>query len=139
MAKVLSFTEITEKLSSPGTVLLDVREKGELTTDGKISGSRNIPGTTTHIDTPTFHKFWHYVSQLKIIFISNCFYISRFTFTIAVGEFAVAMNMKDQDFESKYGFKKPYPSDDIVIHCKAGVRAQNAAKVLMSSGYVNVQ
>ncbi len=47
--------------------------------------------------------------------------------------------MADGDFKEKYGFRKPQPADEIVIHCKAGVRAQNAAKVLMSSGYPKVE
>lgn len=56
-----------------------------------------------------------------------------------VGEVPVAFQMADGDFKEKYGFRKPQPADDIVIHCKAGVRAQNAAKVLMGSGYSKVE
>jgi len=99
MAKQLSYAEVTNKLRSSSSTLLDVREKGELKTDGKIEGSKNVP----------------------------------------VGELATAIKMNDNDFKEKYGFAKPKPGDEIICHCKAGVRAQNAAKVLTESGYSNVE
>ncbi|CAL8126836.1 unnamed protein product [Orchesella dallaii] len=99
MAKTLTYAEINQKLKTPAVLLLDVREKSELQTDGKIDSSKNIP----------------------------------------VGEVSTALKMSDADFKEKYGFSKPKSSSDIVIHCKAGIRAANAAKVFIDSGYANVQ
>jgi len=40
----LTYTEVQQKLkSSPKTVILDVREKAELTSDGRIDGAVNVP------------------------------------------------------------------------------------------------
>ncbi|ODN01127.1 putative thiosulfate sulfurtransferase, mitochondrial [Orchesella cincta] len=99
MVKQLTYLEINQKLKSPAVLLLDVREKSELQTDGKIDSSKNIP----------------------------------------VGEVVTALKMSDDDFSEKYEFAKPKPTSDIVIHCKAGVRAVNAAKVFIDSGYANIQ
>jgi len=96
----LSFAEIKKELTKSETFLLDVREKDELITDGRISSSQNIP----------------------------------------LGEISEAMQMEDKPFKQRYGFDKPDADKvNLVIHCKAGVRAMKAAVVANQLGYSNVK
>ncbi|CAG7818951.1 unnamed protein product [Allacma fusca] len=96
---VLTFTEARKEIQGKKTVFLDVREKGELSTDGRIAEGKNIPLT----------------------------------------EVPIAMLMDDETFLEQYGFEKPANDQNIVIYCKAGIRAELAAKFMSQLGYTNLK
>lgn len=74
-------------------------------------------------------------------YCSNVYNTNQYFITGAdiVGEVPTAFNLPGEDFKDKYGFLKPETSEYIVVHCKAGVRAQTAAKSMFGSGYSNVE
>jgi len=41
--ETLSYAQLQDELKKPGTVLIDVRDPDELTKDGKIAESKNLP------------------------------------------------------------------------------------------------
>jgi len=48
-----------------------------------------------------------------------------------VDDIESAMRLSADEFKTKYGFMKPSPSGPpVIVYCRAGVRALNAAKVL---------
>ncbi|CAG7724599.1 unnamed protein product [Allacma fusca] len=97
--QVLTFAEAQKEIQGENTVFLDVREKGELTTDGRIAKGKNIP----------------------------------------LGEVPKALVMDDETFLEQYGFDKPANDQDIVVYCKAGIRAELAAKVMSQLGYTKLK
>ncbi len=46
-----------------------------------------------------------------------------------------ALTMEEEDFEDKYAFPKPSPSDSLIFTCQSGGRAQTACKVAEAAGY----
>ncbi|XP_063609101.1 uncharacterized protein LOC134783235 [Penaeus indicus] len=54
---------------------------------------------------------------------------------IPLPELETAMDLSDEDFESKYGFSKPSTSTSIVTHCLKGGRARRAGDIFKSKGY----
>lgn len=59
-----------------------------------------------------------------------------------MGEVESAFHLDEANFRKLYGFDKPLPSQknlNLIIHCKAGVRAMKAAVVLNLAGYQNVR
>ena len=47
--------------------------------------------------------------------------------------------LSDQDFQEKYGFPKPLPSDSLALHCLKGKRAIDAGDKLSLLSYDNVK
>ena len=47
--------------------------------------------------------------------------------------------LSDQDFQEKYGFPKPKPSDSLALHCLKGKRAIDAGDKLSLLSYDNVK
>ena len=46
-----------------------------------------------------------------------------------------AMKLEDGRFQKQFAFAKPSKSQDIIVYCKAGVRAGSAIKYLQEKGY----
>lgn len=57
----MTFSQVKDELDKKNTVLIDVREKGELSSDGKIKESYNIPcnkiKSTMHAKLITDYQF----------------------------------------------------------------------------------
>jgi len=49
------------------------------------------------------------------------------------------LKLDGDGFKQKYGFQKPSFGDEVVGHCKAGMRAQNGAKAFLDAGFTNVR
>lgn len=58
-----------------------------------------------------------------------------------VGEVEGAFKLDAATFKKTYGFDKPSNSNgvNLIVHCKAGLRAMKAAVVLTQAGYSNVR
>lgn len=62
------------------------------------------------------------------------------TKNIPLGEIYEAFGeLSDQDFQEKYGFAKPKPSDSLALHCLKGKRAIDAGDKLSLLSYDNVK
>jgi rhodanese-related sulfurtransferase len=49
-----------------------------------------------------------------------------------------SFHISDRDFLDMMGYKRPSKNTPIVLYCKAGVRARNAAGLAVSAGYTQV-
>lgn len=58
---------------------------------------------------------------------------------VPLPEFMEAMELDEEQFEDCYSFKKPARDDRIVVYCRSGVRSAQAAIILKTLGYENVQ
>jgi len=56
-----------------------------------------------------------------------------------VGDVQSAFQEDVTKFQKLYGFVKPETSQEIVIHCKAGIRAVKAAVILNQAGYSDLK
>lgn len=57
----------------------------------------------------------------------------------AVNEVEHALKMSPTLFQKTYGFEKPARSDEIVLYCRSGVRAEKAGQLFASAEYANVR
>lgn len=46
-----------------------------------------------------------------------------------------SLYMKAEEFEKKFGFKKPRRSQEIIFYCRSGVRAATAGDIARKNGY----
>jgi len=46
-----------------------------------------------------------------------------------------SLHMKAEDFEEKFGFKKPGRDQEIIFYCRSGVRAATAGDIAKKNGY----
>lgn len=46
-----------------------------------------------------------------------------------------SLHLKAEDFEKKFGFKKPKRQQDIIFYCRSGVRAATAGDIAKKNGY----
>lgn len=46
-----------------------------------------------------------------------------------------SLYMKGEDFEKKFGFKKPKRDQEIIFYCRSGVRAATAGDIAKKNGY----
>ncbi|KAF9649045.1 Rhodanese-like protein, partial [Thelephora ganbajun] len=46
-----------------------------------------------------------------------------------------SLYMKAEDFEKKFGFKKPRRDQEIIFYCRSGVRAATAGDIAKKNGY----
>ncbi|XP_031618484.1 rhodanese domain-containing protein CG4456-like [Contarinia nasturtii] len=58
---------------------------------------------------------------------------------IPLGEVNTALNLSDSQFKKKYSRNKPGPTDEIIFHCKIGMRSENAAIAATKLGYTNAK
>merc|ERR1712156_1118434 len=58
---------------------------------------------------------------------------------IPLNEFRQAFALSPDDFESKYGVRKPKLDDDIILQCRSGARSQVAQYMLHDKGYSNTK
>ena len=66
--------------------------------------------------------------------------IKSVSFLLTVGEIWEAFSLlSDGEFEAKYGFAKPGPEQDMVLHCLKGKRALDASDKLSLLGYTKVK
>jgi rhodanese-related sulfurtransferase len=49
-----------------------------------------------------------------------------------------ALMLSEEDFEDRFGWKKPGLEKEVVFFCKAGVRSSAAAQLAKQAGYENV-
>ncbi|KAF2683952.1 Rhodanese-like protein [Lentithecium fluviatile CBS 122367] len=49
-----------------------------------------------------------------------------------------ALLLSEEDFEDRFGWKKPALNREVVFYCKAGVRSSAAAQLAKQAGYENV-
>lgn len=54
---------------------------------------------------------------------------------LTVGEINTALSMSDRQFKTKYNRNKPESTDEIIFHCKIGMRSENAAIAATKLGY----
>ena len=53
-----------------------------------------------------------------------------------VGTLDDAFQMSSEDFKTSYGIKKPSVGDDnIIFHCKRGIRSRVAMEIAIKHGY----
>ncbi|CAG0896814.1 unnamed protein product [Darwinula stevensoni] len=57
------------------------------------------------------------------------------TDNVPLPEMKEAFEMEPSAFEEKYGFPKPGKDEDLVLHCKLGLRASKGAGILYHLGY----
>ena len=50
-----------------------------------------------------------------------------------------ALQLGSQDWTAEFGFEKPQKTEQIIVYCRAGVRAASAGKMLEEGGWSNVQ
>lgn len=118
---VVGYNEVKNLPNSPDITLIDVREPNELQETGSIPTSLNIPCEKmsmflNFIEMNEFHGF--------------------FSFSISsVGDIPAALSLSDKQFKTKYQRNKPDFSDEIIFHCKAGIRSENAAIAAIKLGY----
>lgn len=113
---VVGYDEVKNLPKYPRITLIDVREPNELQETGSIPTSLNIP-------CEKIHGSW--------LFRIEC--IWRFFFP--VGDIPTALSLSDRQFKTKYQRDKPDFSDEIIFHCKLGIRSENAAIAAMKLGY----
>lgn len=46
--------------------------------------------------------------------------------------------MKAEEFDKKFGFKKPRQDQDIIFYCRSGVRAATAGDIAKKNGYLRL-
>ena len=46
-----------------------------------------------------------------------------------------SLHLNAEDFENKFGFKKPKRQQDIIFYCRSGVRAATAGDIAQKNGY----
>ena len=46
-----------------------------------------------------------------------------------------SLYMKAEEFEKKFGFKKPMRDQEIIFYCRSGVRAATAGDIAKKNGY----
>ena len=49
-----------------------------------------------------------------------------------------ALFLNEEEFEDRFGMKKPHRETEMVFYCKAGVRSRAAAQLAARNGYVKV-
>ena len=75
-------------------------------------------------------------ASLCICCLFLCEYIDIPIHSPLVGEVEDALSLRPDQFESKYGAKKPSKEDtNIVFHCRAGVRSLSALESAHQMGY----
>ena len=52
---------------------------------------------------------------------------------------STALELSAEDFQTKFGYKKPNLDTPIVIHCRSGVRAVTAQNLFLDKGYTHVK
>jgi len=55
--------------------------------------------------------------------------------SIPLGSLSNALQMKENEFESKWDFKKPKENDEMIFYCRSGRRSEEACRVAISLGY----
>jgi rhodanese-related sulfurtransferase len=56
---------------------------------------------------------------------------------IPLGDIESALNLSANEFESKYGFKKPGKDEALIFHCRSGARSQKATDLALKLGFKN--
>lgn len=46
-----------------------------------------------------------------------------------------SLHMNAEDFEKKFGFKKPKKNQEIIFYCRSGVRAATAGDIAKKNGF----
>lgn len=54
---------------------------------------------------------------------------------IPLPEIPAALEMPAEEFEKKYGFKKPVKKDNLVFYCRTGGRSHTAAMIATQKGF----
>lgn len=52
-----------------------------------------------------------------------------------MGDVATVLNWSDEQFKAKYKRNKPKHTDEIIFHCKLGMRSENAAIAANQLGF----
>ena len=119
MVVELDFNQVRQGMHDGSLIYMDVRNRSEMETDGRIVGSVVVPC-----------KFF-------------CFYFgvpSNHLVNVAVPEIEEALQMTDEAFQRKYCFSKPkLDMSNIVVACKSGRRAMNAVIKLQEMGYTSMK
>ncbi|XP_055322401.1 rhodanese domain-containing protein CG4456-like isoform X2 [Sitodiplosis mosellana] len=58
---------------------------------------------------------------------------------IPLGEVNTALSLSDGQFKTKYNRSKPKLTDEVIFHCRIGMRSENAAIAANKLGYSNVK
>ena len=124
LAATVEFEEVRKGLEDKSVIYMDVRNRSELETDGKVVGSINLPCKYTKW---LYSGFW-FMLRLTMVFC-------------LVPEIIEAFSNDDQEFEKKYGFAKLDKSagSKIVVACLGGKRAAAAAEQLQQIGFEGVR
>ena len=67
------------------------------------------------------------------------FPIFIFLTILIVGELESALKLPNNEFQSKYGRKKPHFDDEIILSCHFGKRSQIAAEIAIKNQFNNVK
>lgn len=55
--------------------------------------------------------------------------------SLKVGDVATVLNWSGEQFKAKYKRNKPKYTDEIIFHCKLGIRSENAAIAANQLGF----
>ncbi|KAJ1984894.1 hypothetical protein H4R34_000345 [Dimargaris verticillata] len=58
---------------------------------------------------------------------------------VPVGQVQDALALPEKDFEHRYHFTKPSPTDQVIFYCRSGVRAGKAADIAKQLGFANAK
>lgn len=61
--------------------------------------------------------------------------MSVLNFQPTVGEVNTALSLSDSQFKTKFNRTKPNFNDEVIFHCKIGMRSENAAIAASKLGY----
>lgn len=120
---IVSYEEVKDLQNHSEKFLIDVREPQELQETGIIPTSINIPRKIFFFCIYSFVGFFSYIQSFLFEFLT-------------VGEVDAALNMSDRQFKTKYNRNKPDVTDEIIFHCKVGMRSENAAITAIKLGYI---
>ena len=54
---------------------------------------------------------------------------------VPLSELEKAWELNEEDFEKKYGLKKPSKTDNLIFHCRSGGRSKQATEFAVSKHY----
>lgn len=140
--KEVKFEELRDGLNNNSLVYLDVRNRDELRTDGKVVGSVVVP--CTYYATTIYEKNdYYYYFLFSFVKLSNQLAYFEFFSVMSntpVPELEHAFNLGDAEFLDKYGFSKPArDATNVVVGCRSGRRAVTAIGTLEKLGYTTLR
>lgn len=81
------------------------------------------------------HHIYRCHSLDSRIFFPKYFNILFFLFILAVGQLADVLKLSPEEFKNQFGVDKPKEDDqNIVFHCRSGVRSKNALLIARELG-----